>query len=492
MRAFLAAATLFALCSLVFAQAPAKPSVDVKADATWTGEVTVDSAVRVSGATLSVAPGTKVTFKEGGSISVGDKGALVAKGTKAAPVLIAGGKAGTISCHGGSLLLEHCEFSGMGGRYWLDGAPGKDGIVIRDSAIRDSSGVNVSLSGPFEMSRTRVESGKEGFACRGNGKAEFKDNTFIGCGFAMGEDAEGVARGNVVIGGTIAGWRTTKLLVENNYVHQPRPDGSYGLLRVCGTVRHNVVRGGSWTSAELGGTIEHNLFIALPHEERRKLDGGSDKNCTHEHLCGLAPKSLVSRNIFVDGSYAAVMGIGAGTASDSVIRYNTFDMRGAGYAIMLNHLPEGNPKNIRIVGNLLIRSEAVQSEKAVPDSTAVIDYTLWAASGAGRGGRFDRITMAGQTEGQGSFGGHDVPPYAKRSEPLKPADVVVNPDVAFPFTDEDMISRKHTVAEVLDVYRKAYSPKPGSAAINAGDPADKADPDVKDGKPDIGAVEVVP
>jgi len=83
-----------------------------------------------------------------------------------------------------------------------------------------------------------------------------------------------------------------------------------------------------------------------------------------------------------------------------------------------------------------------------------------------------------------------VPAYPQRDAPLNPADVVVSPEVKFPFSDEDMIARKHTVSEVLDAYRNAYAPKPGSPAINAGDPAGKMDLDVTDGKPDIGAIEV--
>ena len=66
----------------------------------------------------------------------------------------------------------------------------------------------------------------------------------------------------------------------------------------------------------------------------------------------------------------------------------------------------------------------------------------------------------------------------------------MNPNVAFPFTDDEMLSRKHTVAEVLKHYSDAYTLKAGSPAIDAGDPADKNDPAVKDGKPDIGAIEV--
>ena len=469
--------------------APARPPVDVKADTTWTGEVTVDSAVRVSGARLTVAPGTTVTFAAGGSIHVGGGASLVAKGTKESPVRFRGGKAGTIGCHGGSVVLEFCEISEMAGRYWLDAAPGADGVTLCDSTVRGCPGASINLTGPFKMTRTRVEACTEGFRCWGKGKAAFVDNTFLGCGLAVGSGADGLARGNVLIGGTLAGWDTAAFLVENNYVHQPRPAGSYGLSGVAGIVRNNVVRGGSWVTAGLGGEITHNVLISLPHAESGKLPGGSDKNCTHEHICGLAPNSLVARNIFVDGSYGAVMGIGGGTCSDSVIRNNTFDMRGSGNAIFLNHLPKTDPKNIILRSNLFIRSASICSEKPVPDSTTVVDYNLWAASGLGKNGRFEKLTMTGKTAGEGDFGGHDVPPWAKRAEPLNPADVVVNPDVEFPFTDEDMISRKHTVAEALDVYLKAYAPKPGSAAIDAGDPIDKSDPEVQDGKPDIGAVE---
>jgi hypothetical protein len=42
---------------------------------------------------------------------------------------------------------------------------------------------------------------------------------------------------------------------------------------------------------------------------------------------------------------------------------------------------------------------------------------------------------------------------------------------------------------MLDFYRRAYSLKPNSAAINAGSPVDADDPEVRDGQCDIGAVE---
>ncbi len=72
---------------------------------------------------------------------------------------------------------------------------------------------------------------------------------------------------------------------------------------------------------------------------------------------------------------------------------------------------------------------------------------------------------------------------------MPPEAIVVNPNVKFPFTDEDMLARKHTVAGILKVYRDAYTLKADSPAINAGDVADKDDLVVQDGKPDIGALE---
>jgi len=478
------------LISVAEAQGAPKPPIEIKTDTTWTGEVTADTTVRVTRAVLTIVPGTRVKFGAHGAISIQAGAALVATGTKDSPVRFLGEKCGTIGCYGGSARLEWCEVSGLGGRYWLDARPGEGGVVMRDSVIHDCPGASISLGGRFEMVRTRVEKCSEGFRCWGAGKALFEENTFLGSGFAMGSGAEGTARSNVIIGGTIAGWHTGKLVVEGNYVHQPGPNGSYGLVGVAGKVQGNVIRGGSWVTAGLGGEITRNVLVSLPHEEARKKEGGFDKNCTHEHMCGLKARSLVARNIFVGASYGAVMGIGEGTCSEAVVRNNTFDMRGSGRPVYLNHLPKSDPKRIRIVSNIFMRCGGVLSEKPVPDSTSVVDYNLWAASGAGRGGRFEKITMAGQAEGAGDFGGHDVPGYPQRDRPLNPADVVVNPDVRFPFSDEDMIARKHTVSEVLDAYRKAYAPKPGSPATNAGDSAGKTDPDVTDGRPDIGAIEV--
>ncbi len=87
------------------------------------------------------------------------------------------------------------------------------------------------------------------------------------------------------------------------------------------------------------------------------------------------------------------------------------------------------------------------------------------------------------------MGGHDIPPLADKARKIPAADVVHDPAFVLPFSDDDMLSRKHTAKECLDLYRKAYSLKVGSPAIDTGSPEDAKDPEVKDGKCDIGAIE---
>jgi len=491
----MAVVTMLLACATVHAQEPkAQPRV-IDKDTTWTGAVTVDGAVRVTKGTLTIAPGSVVTFKPGGTIDVGREGTLQAKGAVGAPVRLAGEKAGQITGHLGKVLLERCEITGMGSGdpnrvLFISMTAGEGGVTLRDCTLTGCGGIWVTLSGPFEMSRCDLRDARGGLRLWGKGAATVSGNTITGAGVGIGEGAAGVIRDNVVLGGTLSGWRTDQLLIEGNYVHNPYPKGSYGISGGVGVIRNNVIRGGSWVTAQIGGEIRDNVFISLPHEEARKLEGGFDKNCTHEHICGLVPNSKVVRNLFVGASYGAVMGIGGGTASDSVIRNNTFDMRGSGNALYLNHLPKSDPKNVVARNNIFMRSGTVLSEKPVHDTFSAVDYNLWSKSGLDkRRGRFWKVTMTGKKEGDAGFGANDVPPYGKDDDQPAPDTVVVNPEVEFPFTDEDMLAGKHTVAELLAHYRAAYALKPGSPAIDAGDPADKDDPEVKDGKPDIGAVE---
>ena len=482
-----------------------KPTlIDADTTWTWTRDITVDRRIRVRRGSLTVAAGVQVTFKPGGLIDVEPKGALLAVGTEEHPVRFTGKDCGQIVVTRAGLRLEHCHVTGVGEgpekrRTWLT-VNGAEGLpVVKRCRVVASGGTGFTLTGPLELSGCDFRDCRGDLVVRGGkGRIFISGNTMKGANLTItgkGEASETVIQGNVIVGGRIYHARDDAIVVEGNYVHQPTVGNTYGLLRVKGVTRNNVLRGGSWVSAGLGGEVTGNVFISLPHEHIVKAKKSFDRNCTHEHICGLLANSRVTRNIFVGASYGAIMGIGAGTGSGSVIHNNTFDMHKNGNPFFFNHLPKVNPKDIRITGNIFMRSSGLWDEKQIADSATAIDYNLWSEAGKprpyGKGGRFRRVTMTAKKPGDDGFGGHDVPPFGQDDKQPGPADVVVNPDVTFPFTDEEMLERKHTVAEVLDVYRKAYTPRTGSPAVDAGDPAQKDDPAVKDGKPDIGAVERV-
>jgi len=70
-----------------------------------------------------------------------------------------------------------------------------------------------------------------------------------------------------------------------------------------------------------------------------------------------------------------------------------------------------------------------------------------------------------------------------------PQAIVVNPEFVLPFSDDELLARRHSVQECLELYRRAYTPTAGSPAIDAASPLDAQDAQVTDGKCDIGAVE---
>jgi len=486
-----------ALDTPLWGQAEEPAPVVITEDTTWTGLVTVDAKVDVRKGTLTIAPGSVITFKEGGVIELRRGSALSAKGTAEKPIRLVGENVGQVRGSICRVELEHVQVNGVGvadrnkRRSWFIGSTGKNGITVRRCTVTNAGALAINLQeGSAEITDCRFSGGKRAIQVAGKNKALIASNMLDGGNIGIGSGIDAIVRGNVVISGTLSGWNSKKLLIENNYFHQPLGKQTYGFLRLEGTIRNNVVRGGTWTTAYIGGEVTGNVLISIVTDEVVKSNNRLDRDFTHEHICGLAPESSVTRNIFIGGSYAGVMGIGDGTISDSIIRNNTFDMHGRGKPITLNHFAKKGVKNIRIRNNIFMRSGPVWNEWGTPGSVSSIDYNLWADAGKKkRYLKFDKDIAAGMILGTPGFGGNDVPSYAERKTVLPPASVVVNPDVKFPFTDEDMLARKHSVDEILKVYRDAYTLKADSPAINAGDPTDKDDPAVKDGKPDIGALE---
>jgi hypothetical protein len=170
------------------------------------------------------------------------------------------------------------EWSGR--PFFLVTAGGKGGVTLRQCTITDCGGASISLDkGPFEMTgcdlrrADKLFPGDDGLFVFTSKTAPLtlRDNTIRNVPiYGAGCEAETIIRNNIFILCNPAGFVGDKALTEENYVHQPLLTGSYGLLNLKGTTRNNVVRGGSWNTCGLGGTITGNVLEAMTDEEIKK------------------------------------------------------------------------------------------------------------------------------------------------------------------------------------------------------------------------------
>ena len=505
-----------AVCLIGLAGQLPAATTRIEGDTNWAGDKTLDDKVVVAKGTLMIDPGVRVTFKVGSEINIRPGAAMVARGTEAKPIEFIGGpNAGIILNDNGTILLDRCRLSDMAGQWsnrptFLWAHCGKGSTALRNCTISDCGGGWVTVGdGPFEMTgcdirrRDKLFVGDGGVLMLGGNTAQITitANTIRNVPLsAASGNAEVIIRGNVFVACGPAGFSAPKTLVEENYVHQPLLNSSFGFLNLKGTIRNNVVRGGTWTTSALGGLITGNVLEAMsPEEIQRSAEAGFKDTCTHENLAGVQAGSTVERNIILNRTYGAFMGAAANTCSDCLLRNNTFDLRGRTAPVWLNHLVKVKPKNLVIRNNLFLRTGRMYDETGIPDSIAYTDYNLWAgtdtkapsAAATWTSSRFVRITLTGKKEGDDDFGAHDVFTASVDDKSFDPKAIVEDPEFVFPFSDEEMLARKHTVKECLDLYRRAYTLKTGCPAIDAGSPEDAKDPQVKDGKCDIGAVEYI-
>lgn len=237
-----------------------------------------------------------------------------------------------------------------------------------------------------------------------------------------------------------------------------------------------VFSGGAWVSKSLGGTIAGNVFIAQVVPE-----GGKLNDYTHEHICGIHPQARIERNIFVGRSYAALMAIGRHNGDGALIRNNTIDMRDGKSSGFMFHLTEPKAKAIVLRNNLFMRCIGIIDEEKTPNAISSTDYNLFAAAPV----RHKGVVMTDRKPGEAGCEKHSL-------DVAEIGAVCVDPDFGYPFpySAEQMLNGSVTVTEVLQRYRAAYAPKPGSPLIDAGSPEDAAD--VADARCDIGAVEFSP
>jgi hypothetical protein len=277
----------------------------------------------------------------------------------------------------------------------------------------------------------------------------------------------------VLIEGELGCWGQAAV-VRRCYVSATKKKGSYAVVEMPpeSQVSDNIFEGGSWVSKSMGGTITGNVFISQVVPA-----GGNVNDCTHEHICGLHPKARLERNIFIGNSYSAIMSIGAANGDGALIRNNTIDMRGKGSGYTA-HLTKPKPQGIVLRNNLFLRCQGINDEEKTPDAIVFSDYNLFVAAKS----RHQGVVMTARKPGDEGAEKHSV-------DVADPAGVCVDPEFGhpFPYSAEQMLSGAASVAEVLQRYRAAYAPKPGSPLIDAGSPEDAAD--AADGHCDIGAVE---
>jgi hypothetical protein len=503
--------------SLVAGYAVAEP-VTISADTTWSGEKTIDSGITVIKGTVTVEPGAKITFKPGGNINVREGAVLTARGTEAKPIdFIGGDKAGTILTGGGATVeLERCRLSNMcgefgGSQYLMYAINEKIRITVRKCTFTDCTGMRLATDdGAIEMSGCDIrrkaglfdgDAGRWWFGGNKGTKITIADNTIQGVPlYYCGNDAEVSIAGNALVSSTLGNWGGTRVTIEGNYLHNPLLNGSFGLLNAFATIRGNIFRGGTWTMSNDGGTITGNVIETLsPEEVKKSAEAGFKDSGTHENFNAIGNDSVIERNIVINPSLGAFMTAQAGVGAQTLVRNNTFDLRGGTAPFWLNHLVTKDPKNMVVRNNLFLRTGRICAERDIPDSISYVDYNLWAGTAIMSPGvgseftskRFVRITIKGKKEGDDGFGAHDVFAPTADDKAFDPKKIVEDPDFVLPYSDDDMLTRKHTPRECLELYRKAYSLTKGSPAIGAGSSADAKDVEVKDGKCDIGALEYV-
>jgi hypothetical protein len=272
-------------------------------------------------------------------------------------------------------------------------------------------------------------------------------------------------------------FRCADMLVRGNYLHTEIPSYRWSQVHTLAVgapcpglvVEHNVIRHGQWVVRGLAGDFRYNLV----------LDADA-----HNFIVGPTAGTHIHHNIFaryctvdpnLNSSIAVIY-----KGDDIQVSNNTFDAGGKELARpwhvpAIEVGPEGFLASLR--NNAFVRHPTKFSsgtaivrpgfaEKMAlpgPARLGYADYNLFWNPEAAEAHRY-ALSVAGKTEGSDAgFGRKDVQAEPKFKGPLPKE---------FPFSDEDIRSRKVPVSLILARYREAYTPAEGSPLLDAGDPAD--------------------
>jgi ferric-dicitrate binding protein FerR (iron transport regulator) len=304
------------------------------------------------------------------------------------------------------------------------------------------------------------------------------------------------AESNLIIGlraGLFATGEGT--VVRGNYLHvlMPRtPEYPYWSQVATFTsakgalAEHNVIRDGEWIVQFVEGEFRHNLICDI-----------NDHN-----LLRNASTGRIHHNIFVAGKpehppgsmSACIFIVYAPRAGEqgAEIFNNTFDAGGTMNVPGVEVNPGGFVKSLRnnVFYNFGHQEKYMSSAQAMirpawteplteppPDRLGYADYNLF-YSPLAKTKKVYALGVAGKTARRDpGFGRNDVPRGGALDEQVDPRFRGPIPAV-FAFADDDIKAGRVTVSRILEFYRAAYAPAPGSPLVDAGDPADGEGTDI--------------
>jgi len=466
-------------------------------------------------ATTVVAPGETLTLKEDLVLAGADVLEINGAAEKPSRLVGAAHQVRSGDAWTGHVKITYCILQGLGTEKTdaLALAVGGDGdITVTDSTFdasgsvhvttRDKSTVTFRRNTVLENALFPVEKQPgDSRACfvadgSGAGRKLFQGNqiyksllTFQAPNWTIGGDTD--ADGNIVVGlraGIFA--KGDDIVIRRNYVHVLLPVNEkypywsqVATIGPCGDTQQNVIRDGHWIVRGMSGEFHHNVVLEVHGHNFVQIGAGKMHHNIFAHKSAF-PDRLGDTRV-IGGSSA----VHQPYTTDAIETYsNVFDGTSAlTTAIEMNEktLMPSLRNNVFYGFSVGARPSAYPKEPANAnrDRLGYADYNLW----FNPDGPCDnyQLTVAGKTERKDDgFAKHDVRTGGPVDEQVDPKFKGPLPK-AFPFSEEDVKARKVTVSQILEFYRQAYSPAPGSPLLGAGDPADGAGTD-------IGAVQVSP
>lgn len=388
------------------------------------------------------------------------------------------------SSDGEQIIIEHSQFIACGAIHITN--DGNSATVFRHNTVHANSMVPVTNL-PSES--------PPGFRASGKSNAhKFYQGNRVDKSIVQFENANNWLIGgekdeesNILIGmrTSLSIYRCADMHVRGNYIHTEIPSFRWSQVHTLAVgspcpklvVEHNILRHGQWVVRGLAGQFRYNLV--LDADAHNFIVGPSAG--THIHHNIFARYCTVDPNL--NSSIAVIY-----KGDDIQIYNNTLDAGGKEMArpwhvpaievgadafltSLRNNAFVNHPTNFAS-GTATIRPGFSEKKTSPgPPRLGYADYNLFHNPDAREKQNY-ALSVKDKTErADAGFAKHDVPANGAKDAQAEPKFKGPLPK-QFAFRDDDIRSRKVTVAQILANYREAYSPGEGSLLINAGDPAD--------------------